>query len=57
MSYLSTEKFEHIINSHEGQTLDFKRQIYDFSNDRGKNIAKEKTGVSSFIKDIVSFTN
>ena len=48
---ISNEEITLILEKPESSTLDFKQELYDFSNDKDlKNTAK-------FVKDVISFTN
>ncbi|RED91329.1 AlbA family DNA-binding domain-containing protein [Marinoscillum furvescens] len=51
---MTIEKFQELIESSEGKTLDFKTEFYDFDTDSD---VKKKNYVSEFIKDILSIYN
>ncbi len=51
---MDTELFEQLLQKPESSTLDFKRDLYDFTS----SIEEERYGkLAKFIKDIVAFTN
>lgn len=48
---MTENKFRELLNRPESSTLDFKSEMYDFSNDADNVI------ISKFVKDVLSFTN
>jgi hypothetical protein len=48
---ITIEQFEKLVERPESSVLDFKRQFYDFDNDR------DLKATASFVKDIISFSN
>jgi predicted HTH transcriptional regulator len=48
---MTEEKFLELLTEPESSILDFKADLYDFSNDR------EGTVLGKFVKDVISFTN
>ncbi|MFK7748576.1 MAG: helix-turn-helix domain-containing protein [Kordia sp.] len=48
---LLIKEFEYLLSKSESSTLDFKRELYDFENDRTSN------STAKFVKDIISFSN
>lgn len=48
---LSNEEFEKLIQNSESSTIDFKRTMYDFSDDA------EFKSTAKFVKDVISFIN
>lgn len=48
---IGEKKFEELISKSESSVLDFKKDFYDFENDR------DKTNTAKFVKDVISFSN
>lgn len=48
---MKKETFEQLLQTSEGRVIDFKREMYDFSNDH------EKKELHSYVKDVISFCN
>jgi len=48
---MTDERFEEILSKSESSILDFKAELYDFSNDR------DDIALAKFVKDVISFAN
>ncbi|MCD6017258.1 MAG: ATP-binding protein [Bacteroidetes bacterium] len=48
---MDSTTFEKLLQKSEGRIIDFKREMYDFSND------PEKKEIHSYVKDVISFCN